>query len=156
LEPQSREVQIGEPGEPTTLEVDMRAYPLSNSWAYTDVMLISQEREEAFGLGLTAEEWHGVDGGESWREGDANPSTIVGGVEGGKYLLQIVPQGGDQTSLPPSADLRFDLRIREDVVLVRYLIIPLLIIGAFPILFFLLSATFEGRRWSNSDYAGSS
>ena len=157
FEPITREVEIGEPGQETDLELDFEAYPLSNAWAYVDVMLISQESEKAIGFGATAEEWHGVSGGESWREGDDHPTAVVGGVPGGKYLLQIVPSaGGQATNSPAPTGLKLNVRLREDIVLLRYLLVPLAVIVFFPLVFMLLSLAFESRRWANSDYASSS
>lgn len=156
MEPFSQEIEIGKPGEKTTLDLRFSAQPLSNAWAYADIMLISQATEEAVGMGATAEEWHGVEGGESWREGDQSETISVGGVEGGKYLLQIVPQAGAQAGQPAPTDLKISVRVRQDVVLLRYLVLPLLVILAFPILNFLLGRMFEARRWSKSDYAPSS
>ena len=151
----TEQVKIGEPGEDTTLQLDFKAYPLSNAWAYVDVMLISQDSEEAIGFGATAEEWHGVSGGESWREGDSTPTEVIGNVPGGTYTLQITPSAGGATGKPAPTNLRYDLRLREDVVLMRYILLPLLVILGFPILYFFFGAVFEGRRWANSDYASS-
>lgn len=162
LEPFSQEIEIGKAGEATTLQLDFAAQPLSNSWAYVDVMLISQASEEAIGIGATAEEWHGVSEGEGWREGDQSTSVTVGGVPGGKYLLQIVPQTGSepQPGVPPLAEqppspLKLSVRLRQDVALTRYVVLPLLVILAFPFLNFLFGRIFEGRRWAKSDYAPS-
>ncbi len=150
----SEEIEIGTKGELTTLEFDMKASGLSNAWAYTEVMLISQESEKAIGFGATAEEWHGVSGGESWREGDSSPSVTVGKVPGGKYLLQITPSAGQQganASTPPP-NLKLSYTLRENVVLGRYIALPFFIIFGFPIFFWLLARIYEGRRWANSDY----
>lgn len=156
LAPYNKEIEIGSKGEKTTIDFRFEAIPLSNAWAYADVMLVSQEREEGIGFGVQAEEWHGVSGGEAWREGDPRQTVTFGGVPGGKYLLQIVPQAGQQRSKGAPDNLRLNIRMREDVVLTRYLVVPFLIILGFPILYFMLGAFYEGRRWSNSDYAGSS
>jgi DNA-directed RNA polymerase subunit RPC12/RpoP len=141
--------------EPTTLELSVRAYPLSNSWAHVDVLLVPHDREEAIGLGLTAEEWHGVSDGESWREGDQSPSTVVGDVPPGAYVMHVTPSGGTQASEIPPSDVRYDITVREDVVLLRYVLLPFVVIIAFPAIFWLFSVIFEGRRWANSDYASS-
>ncbi len=154
----SQEVEIGKKGKMTTLEFDLRASGLSNAWAYAEVMLISQESENAIGFGATAEEWHGVSGGESWREGDQSPSVTVGKVPGGKYLLQITPSAGQQGAAAdtPPANLKLSYSLKENVVLGRYILLPFLIIFGFPIFFWLLGRVYEGRRWANSDYVSSS
>lgn len=153
----SEEVEIGTKGELTTVEFDFKASGLSNAWAYAEVMLISQESEDAVGFGATAEEWHGVSGGESWREGDQSPSVTVGKIPGGKYTLQITPSAGQQGagSVAP-AGLKLGYTLRQNVVLGRYIVLPFFIIFGFPIFFWLLGRLYEGRRWSNSDYVSSS
>ncbi|MEM9463178.1 MAG: hypothetical protein AAGF11_54050, partial [Myxococcota bacterium] len=156
LTPFSQEIEIGQKGQKTTLDVHVAAQPLSNAWAYVDVMLISPVSEEAIGMGATVEEWHGVSGGEAWREGSPKATVTVGGVPGGTYLLQIVPQAGGASGKPVVNDLKISVKIQQDVVLARYILLPLLFILAFPFLNFLLGRIFEGRRWANSDYAPSS
>lgn len=156
LTPYSQEITIGEKGKKTTLDLRFSARPLSNQWAYVDVMLISQASEKAIGIGATAEDWHGVSGGESWREGSSTQTVTVGGVEGGTYLLQIVPQAGAAKGKPAPTDLKLSVRLRQDVVLARYLVVPLIVIFLFPFLNFLFGRIFEGRRWMSSDYAHSS
>jgi hypothetical protein len=77
---------------------------------------------------------------------------VIGGVEGGKYLLQVNPQfdhGGD-----PADSL--ELVITRDVPLIRYMFLPLLVIIAFPAFNFARRAAFEAKRWASSDHAISS
>lgn len=150
----TEEIQIGEDGETTTLEIDVSS-AVSNSWAYVEVMLIKQDKEEAVGAGVTAEEWHGVSGGESWREGDTSPSVTLGGIEGGKYLLQISLQSGDAKGKALASPPRTSVKLTEDVVLSRYILFPFIFLLAFPVINLFRSAFFEGRRWNNSDYAAS-
>lgn len=152
--PVTQEITIGEDGDKTTLEVEFSAVGLSNQWAYVDVMLVNTKAEEAVGFGVTAEEWHGVSGGESWREGSARESVTLGGVKGGTYVLQITPSTGDASGKPQAAPaVKLNLKIKENVVLVRYIMIAFFVILGFPILNALLGMFFEGKRWRNSDYA---
>lgn len=149
LEPLSTEVEIGTPGKKGSIALTFSAEPLDNSWAYADVMLISREREEAIGFGIEADFYHGVSGGESWKEGTPRRTVVVGGVEGGPYLLQVNPQADKGTKRPQ----RMAVELRSDVGLKRYVVLPLVIILVFPLLHAFRGATFEGRRWQNSDHA---
>lgn len=145
----SQEITIGEPGKSTTLDVELRAAGMNNSWAYADVLLINPKTEEALALGVDVEWYSGVEGGESWSEGHNPNSQKIGGVEGGTYLLQINPQfdpGGDPAD-------SITLTIKRDVPLTRYVFLPLLVILAFPLVHFIRRAAFEKRRWANSDHA---
>lgn len=156
LQPFSQEIQVGEKGKKTTLELKFSASPLSNQWAYVDVMLISAVSEEAVGMGATVEEWHGTSGGESWREANTSETVTIGGLEGGTYLLQIVPQAGAAAGKPAPTNMKLAVKLEQDVVLLRYLFLPLLFLLAFPFLNFMMGRIFEGLRWGQSDYAPSS
>ncbi|MFV8749401.1 DUF4178 domain-containing protein [Nannocystaceae bacterium ST9] len=145
----SEEVSIGEPGEVTTIELELQASGMNNSWAYAEVLLINPETEEATVIGVEAEYYSGVDGGESWSEGSNPGKQTVGGIPGGKYLMQVnnqVDPGGDPADM-------LTLDIREDVPLYRYVLIPLLVIFTFPLINFIRRAAFEKKRWSESDHA---
>jgi len=155
LTPFSQEITIGEKGKKTTLDLRFSARPLSNQWAYVDVMLISPVSEQAIGFGATVEQWSGNTGGESWSEGNSSETVTIGGIEGGTYLLQITPQAGAKAGQPAPTNLELSVRIRENVVLLRYLLVPLIVLFAFPFINFMLGRIFEGRRWAKSDYAPS-
>lgn len=149
-EPYATEIEIGEPGKKTTVEFRFAVAPLDNGWAYADVLLVNAEKEEAINFGAEVDNWNGVADGESYNEG-SNPKTVtMGGVEGGKYLLQVTPQVDPKTRRPPTT---MNLRVTQDVVLWRYILISFFLIILGPLFNTLRVAFFEGRRWQNSDYA---
>ncbi|HWB81337.1 MAG TPA: DUF4178 domain-containing protein [Nannocystaceae bacterium] len=156
FEPLTEEIQIGQPGEVTTVDVQLSARPLSNAWAFAEVILVPHEGDEAIGVGIEVDEWHGVEGGESWSEGSTVNTVALGAVPTGAYTLQVIPQAGEGTSTVPPANLVYDIRVRRDVVLVQYVLVPLLFILGLPLTLFVLGLVFESRRWKNSDYAPSS
>ncbi|MDC0670970.1 DUF4178 domain-containing protein [Nannocystis radixulma] len=158
----SQEVTIGEPGASTTVEVSFTAFPLDNSWAFAEVVLIPVDGEDAIGLGLEASSYHGFEDGESWSESDRQVDRILGRVAGGRYLLQVTPER-DTSSLddplglhlsgfgPRSPDT-YSLRLREDVWLTRYAVLPVPVILGFPLFAWLLGRRRERKRWQNSDH----
>jgi hypothetical protein len=148
----TEEIQIGEKGDTSTLEFELRAVGMNNSWAYAEIMLVDVESEQALGLGLEVDRYSGVSGGEAWSEGTNPRDTIVGGVEGGKYLLQV------ETKLDKAGDRadNLTLTIKRDVPLARYMFLPLLVIIIFPLINIGRKFAFEGKRWANSDYASPS
>ncbi|MDC0717136.1 DUF4178 domain-containing protein [Nannocystis bainbridge] len=161
----SQEITIGEPGGHTTVEVSFSAYPLDNSWAFAEVVLIPLESEEAIGLGLEVSSYSGFEDGESWTESERQADQVLGRVPGGRYLLQVTPER-DTSALTGSDPLgihlggpfgvrspdTWALRVREDVFLTRYAVLPLPIILGFPLLAWLLGRRRERKRWANSDY----
>jgi hypothetical protein len=145
----TQELDIGEPGEHQTLEFELKSTGMNNSWAYTEVMLVDVETEEAMGLGLEIDAYSGVDEGESWSEGTNPRRVLVGNVRGGKYILQaqsqVDPAGGQPGKL--------ELTITRDVPALRYMFVPLLFIAGFPLFNLARRMAFEGKRWSTSDHA---
>lgn len=150
------EIDLGSPGDVTAVEIELVAMPLSNAWAFAEVLLVPHDSDEAFGAGIEADEWHGVDGGESWSEGDPRNTVVIGGVPTGKYTLQVTAQAGQGTDPKPPAGLTYTIKVKRDVVLLRYVMIPLFVIVIIPLLLWLFGAIVEGQRWKNSDYAPSS
>lgn len=163
----SQEVTIGEPGASTTVEISFTAYPLDNSWAFAEVVLIPLDGEEAIGLGMEASSYSGFEDGESWSEGDRQVDHVLGRVAGGRYLLQVTPER-DTSALASNDPLglrlgtfgtfgvrspdTWALRVREDVFLTRYATLPVPIILGFPLLAWLLGRRRERKRWANSDH----
>lgn len=157
--PFAREISIGEPGQRTAIDFRFWAEPLDNSWAYAEVMLVNLATEEAIGFGLEASYYHGVEGGESWREGNTRPTATIGGVEGGQYLLQVQPQrdftyvgDADALTLSSGTPIRYGVKLVEDVYLTRYSVLALLVILGVPLFGHIMGVIFERRRWQNSDY----
>jgi hypothetical protein len=148
----TQELQIGEDGEHQTVELELTASGMVNSWAYTEVMLVDVLTEEAIGVGLEVDAYSGVDSGESWSEGTNPRSVIVGGVRGGKYILQA--QAQIDSAGVPAKNLK--LTIKRDVPVLRYVFVPLLFIAAFPLINLARRMAFEGKRWASSDHAPSS
>ncbi|MFY0535113.1 hypothetical protein [Nannocystis pusilla] len=164
----SQEVTIGEPGSSTTVEISFTAYPLDNSWAFAEVVLIPIDGEEAIGLGMEASSYSGFEDGESWSEGDRQVDHVLGRVAGGRYLLQVTPER-DTSALAENDPLGLRLgtfgpfgvrspdtwafRVREDVFLTRYATLPVPIILGFPLLAWLLGRRRERKRWANSDHS---
>ena len=169
-EPFSKEIELGTEGTLTAIDVTFSAGPLENSWAYAEIMLINLATEEATGIGAEVEWYSGYDGGESWSEGSKTTTITVGGISGGKYLLQVHPQR-DTTNLPTPSDglglslptyslagiarspTFYSVQIHEDVYLTRYSVLAVSLILFFPLLSLILGRAFEKRRWRNSDYS---
>ncbi len=148
----TEELEFGDPDAQSTLEFDLRARGMNNSWAYAEVLLVDAETEEALALGLEVSYYSGVDGGESWSEGSLSKRQVVGGVKGGKYVLQVNPQI-EKTGDPADS---LQLTIKRDVPLLRYIFLPPLFILAFPLVNLIRRAAFETKRWATSDHAPSS
>jgi hypothetical protein len=152
-EPILEEVELGQPGRASAIEVSLSAAPLENAWAWAEVLLVDAHSEEALAFSAEVDAWSGVAEGEAWSEGTNPRQVTIGGVDGGRYLLQIAAQADPAAVRPPRT---MSVRVVEDVVVWRYVLLTLAIVLVGPIANAILGAFFEGRRWQASDYAGGS
>jgi hypothetical protein len=144
----SQSVEVLEEGDKGTLEVEFSLPGLSNAWGYADVLLVKEGSQDAYNFGVEVDEWHGSD----YKEGTNPKSLVIGGVEGGKYTLQVTPKI-DPAHLSRNPSATYNLTVRQDVALIRYSVLAFLMILMFPLFNTLLGGIYEGRRWQNSDYA---
>ncbi|PWB51949.1 MAG: hypothetical protein C3F18_08730 [Nitrosomonadales bacterium] len=125
---------------------------LNNDWLYLDMELIERNSGRSFAFGRDISYYHGVDGGESWSEGNSRDEAVLSDVPAGEYLLQIqaeTPAGG-------GAQISDRLVVVRDVPLWSNFFLTLLALLIFPLIAWLRSHSFESRRWAESDYASSS
>jgi hypothetical protein len=130
--------------EGSTLEVDAYA-ELNNQWLYLDVVLVgpTDVSEEARWDGIEVERWSGPD----WSEGSRDGAALLAGMPAGRYVLQVTPDPQSTYKGPAR------LAVREDVPMWRYLACSLAFLLVIPVVVTLQSASFEGRRWAESDHA---
>jgi ribosomal protein L37AE/L43A len=122
---------------------------LDNAWLELNMNLVNQQTGESYGAGREISRYHGVDGGESWSEGDRDDSVSLGEVPAGTYYLAI------------DADVAPELRDRvvDNLTVVRdktgwtnwFLLQGFLAI--FPLLSRWRLQSAETRRWAESDHA---
>ena len=143
-----KSVELLEEGKKGTVEFEFYAPGLSNAWAYADVLLVKEGSEDAYNFGVEVDEWHGSD----YNEGSNPRSVVLGDVEGGKYTLQVTPQV-DPNHLASNPTANYDISLRQDVPLFRYVFFAFFVILIFPLFNTILGGIYESRRWANSDYA---
>lgn len=134
---------------PGTVEVDIST-DVTNSWVYLDVALIDAERGTALNYGKEVEFYTGTDSDGRWTEGSQQGTLFLPQVPEGQYYLRVEPEA-DKTS----PTLHYTIRVRRDVVsLLPYAIVFVLILVP-PLWVTVRSASFEGRRWQESDHGSS-
>jgi hypothetical protein len=145
------------PGRTSNVEVDINA-DVDNDWAYFNLALINEQTGQGYDFGREVSYYHGRDSDGNWAEGGRHDSIVIPRVPAGRYYLRIEPEM--EASYASSAALghamAYEVVVRRDVpsTWFLWLALPLLMIPALIITF--SSATFEGRRWQESDYAPSS
>ncbi|MGO9830876.1 MAG: DUF4178 domain-containing protein [Myxococcaceae bacterium] len=135
-------------GGPQAVEVTAEA-AVVQAWVGLDVALIEDETGESETVALELASFFGVEDGEAWSEGSRSGSAVIGSVRDGRYLLRVEPQiERGQGKVPPTAHVR----VLRGVFLLTPLVFALLLVVAWPLVLLLRMASFERRRWQQSDH----
>lgn len=128
------------------IEVTARTQ-VNNSWIYFEGDLFNEETGLVQAFDLSVEYYHGVSGGESWREGSQTGRRYLSALPPGRYSLRL------EGYTPPGRSEMVTIIVREGVFRWLHLILALLAVSipALGILFHRMS--FERSRWEDSDYS---
>ena len=118
---------------------------VNNSWIYLHLALIDEEGR-AYDFGREISYYHGVDGGESWSEGDRSDEAILSAVPAGRYYLRIEPESSSPT-------INYTIQVYRDVPQRSFFLIALGVLAIIPVLVWWRSRRFESARWAESDSA---
>jgi len=135
-------------GRPSRLEVDVNA-SVSNDWLFFTLSLINEQTGETREFSEQVSYYYGRDQDGNWSEGDRSESVHLSAVPPGRYFLRIEPEGGE-ASVPSVA---YSVRVIRDVPSFLFYLFAALALVVPGLLALMPSATFESRRWSESDYA---
>ncbi|HYW09500.1 MAG TPA: DUF4178 domain-containing protein [Longimicrobium sp.] len=131
-------------GRPASLEVALET-DVSDSWAFFNFELVNQETGGVRRFSREVSYYSGVEGGESWNEGDSNDAVRLSAIPAGRYVLRVDPEAERRTE--------YVLRVRHDVPSFGFFITAFLLL-AVPAAFGALAAgSFESERWAESDHA---
>lgn len=134
---------------------------LSNQWLYVEYALINERTGQAWDFARDVSFYSGHDSDGRWTEGSPRDHAKIGPVPGGRYFLRIEPQGGSgdgstfttaSTSVQP---IPYTVVVRRDVPSISFFLVGLLLLVVPPVFASLRAASFETRRWAESDYAPS-
>ena len=121
--------------------------PTNNNWVAVGFNLISEATGEVRSFDMISDRYAGVDDGESWSEGRQNRRIYVPRIPAGKWVLRLDPET-EAGKAPPS----FRVRLTSGVPHVSHLVWVVLLLLVIPTLLSFSKLTFEGRRWSESDF----
>ena len=147
-------------GRPCNVEIDISS-SLYNRWAMFNMALINADTFTAVDFGQEVSYYHGVEGGESWTEGDRNSSAVVGQVSSGTYFLRVDPESGTgnspdtfnpQNPAPGPEVFSYTVKVYRDVTQWLYFWLVVGVLLPLPIIQSIRSASFENRRWMESDH----
>lgn len=128
-----------------TVEFDI-ATNLNNAWMALDLALVNTTTGTAVNVDTELERYSGTDSDGAWTEGSTSGRVLVPWVPAGQYYLRVEPAGSTPTS--------YQVRLRRDVVSELPYGLVLVALAVWPIVIGVRSASFESRRWQESD-AGS-
>jgi hypothetical protein len=123
--------------------------PVDNTWLDIQGDVVDASTNDSVGFGLPVEYYHGVDGGESWSEGDAAPSTYLSAPPAaGSYFLGMEIRW-ERWQQP----MTVTVRVEQGVPRAAYMVVAMVLISIFPVAVAIYHFSFERRRWADSDYS---
>lgn len=120
---------------------------VDNSWLESNITMVNEQTGAELPIVLGAEYYHGVEGGESWNEGNTRVSKDYSSVPAGKYHLLI------ETSTPKKENGAYTIRLKVGGMYFSNLLIMLVLISLVPIYLYFTEREFEKQRWADSDYS---
>ena len=107
---------------------------------------------QAIDVGRQVSYYYGNDSDGSWSEGSRNDNFKLGSIPPGRYFLRIAPEGGE----PIGGTVNYSVRIRRDVPSYVFYILAFFALLIPAVIAWAPSASFEQRRWAESDHAPAS
>jgi hypothetical protein len=138
-------------GRTSPMEISIDS-DVSQDWMYLNIALINVETGTAREFGREVSYYSGRDSDGSWSEGSTQDRVRIGSVEAGQYYLRVEPEGGDIGRIG-GAPIHYTVRVRHGVPAGGFYVIAFLTLLVPPIIGGIRSASFEGQRWNESDYA---
>lgn len=121
---------------------------LTNSWVELNLTLVDKDTGQAFGATREISYYEGTDGGESWSEGSRDDEVVFPRVPPGTYYLTV------DADLPADrpAGTSGTLEVVRDAPVWSNLLLAIGFLALFPIYTRWRWASFEVRRWAESDH----
>ncbi len=130
----------------TSVELSL---PLVNDWAFATVDLVHEESGEMRTYSTELSYYSGVEGGESWSEGSSTSTHVLSAGRAGRHVLRLEIQ----TPAPSTRTRTLAVNVAQNVFVFGQLGWVLLLLAVPGGLLAAVHYAFEGRRWSESDFA---
>ena len=122
---------------------------LQNSWMYVNYALVNEATGQVFDFGREVSAYSGRDSDGAWSDGSPRDKAKIGGVPAGRYFLRVEPEGPAEGGRP----VNYSLRLQRDVPSFLYFFLGMLALLVPPAVAALGAASFETKRWAESDHA---
>lgn len=124
---------------------------LNNAWLGIDLALVEEKTEKRYDSELGLEYYSGSDSDGSWSEGSREAEATLSEVPAGRYRL-VMQAAAD----PNLNEMPFTVRLQRGGVFWSNFWLMLLGVVAYPIWLMSRAASFERRRWAESDLGSGS
>jgi len=117
---------------------------VSNSWVYVSGVRFNGDTGLVQPFTMPIEYWYGSD----WSEGSRKNRIYLPAVPPGRYTLNFQVEWDNKAASP---DLK--LTVRHGVVHKMHFVLAMIALSILPVIVGFKKLTFEGRRWSESDFS---
>ncbi|MDT5272182.1 MAG: hypothetical protein QOH49_4368 [Acidobacteriota bacterium] len=131
------------------LRVTGRALNVDNNWLYVAGDFIDEETGLIQQFDLPMENYHGVEDGETWSEGDPEQVAYLPALPEGRYTVRLEAQWENWNQPTPP---QFSVRVEQGVPRLANLLLLLIALSVIPVLFAIRHFSFERRRWADSAF----
>jgi Domain of unknown function (DUF4178) len=123
---------------------------VQNTWVYLEGDLINDETGDVQSFPIDISYYQGVEGGESWSEGDRKDSAFTSAMPAGRYILRL--EGTWEQWQQPAV---VSVVVQQNVPNGFNLLLALIAISIGPIVMLIYHISFEHKRWSESMFSSS-
>jgi hypothetical protein len=118
---------------------------VENEWMFVGYSLINDQTGNTYDVGREVSYYYGVDGGDSWTEGDRADSVTLPAVPPGRYFLRIEPEGE-----PAGRPIAYRVTVIRNAAVRTWLVAAAALLLIPPVLATWRAASFERRRWAEA------
>ncbi|HEY0928835.1 MAG TPA: DUF4178 domain-containing protein [Gemmatimonas sp.] len=135
-------------GRPSAVSIDIES-PLDNDWLYLTLALIEENTGETREASRQVSYYSGTDSDGKWTEGSRSGTVRLATVPAGRYFLRVQPEGGE----PAKRVANYTIKVRRDSPFYGLYFVAFFALLIPAIFAVVPSASFERRRWAESDHA---
>jgi len=121
---------------------------LRNSWISLQAALVNAQDQVVAEMEGDISYYSGVEGGESWSEGNRKTTTYYKAPPAGTYRLLLKAAAGSGRTGPPRGE-GLTITLSQGMVLSRYFLALMIISFLFPLFEVTRRYLFEKRRWAS-------
>jgi len=135
-------------GRPSNVQIAIEA-DLDNDWVFYSLALVNETTGDTRDATKQLSYYTGTDSDGRWTEGSRRGTVKLASVPAGTYFLRIGTEGGE----PGKSVVNYQVQVRRDVPSYGFYFLAFGAIVIPAVFLFIPAASFEQRRWAESDHA---